>query len=586
MARPSKIEIKRLQESINWSYRQLEPFRKNDMKAMQQYVGRNYSRNGSSQPVPFSLLELAVSTYTQRLSGGKPKVLFTTPHEQLRPEKSKLQTGTNHLLEEIDFHETLAEVLQGAFFSMGILKLGLDQLAQTEWNGFLHDVMQPFADSVTLDNWVHDMSATRWDKVQYCGDRYSIQLEDAKKMFDHGDKLKSMKDTESYGASEDRVKEMTQGSGFNKEFYRETGEVWDIWDPRENIIITLAAGEGDPADVTGETLHVADWNGPERGPYRLLRFNPVRGNVMPLPPVALWMDMHELSNNVMRKLGRQAQRQKTVYGVQPGGEPDGNTAIQASDGEMAKILNPKSIATLNFPGVEPQQLAFLIQIKNMASWLWGNLDALGGLSPQAETLGQDRLLTASASQRLVKMQNTVLDFASGAIESLAELLYTDPFIVLSQVKRVGNTDVPVLWTPEDREADYLQYNMTLEPYSLQYRSPSERLETIRQTMQQMVAPFMQSMQQQGIHVDFEALYRIIGDYTGLDELKELLIYTNPRGQEEGPVRQLQSPTTTRNNVRINRPGATSQGKDEAMIGNLMGQGQQSAVANQTARPTG
>jgi hypothetical protein len=266
---------------------------------------------------------------------------------------------------------------------------------------------------------------------------------------------------------------------------------------------------------------------------------------MPLPQAALWMDMHELANNVMRKLDRQARRQKTVYGVMPGGEPDGNTAMQANDGEMVKLANPKTIANLTFPGVEPTQLAFLIQLKNMASWLWGNLDALGGLSPQAETLGQDRLLTASASQRLVKMQNTVLDFTTDAIRSLAEMLYQDPFIVLPQVKRFGNTEVPVFWTPEDREADFIEYNMTVEPYSLQYRSPSERLETIRQTMAQMVAPFMQSMQQQGIHVDFEALYRIIGEYTGMDEFKELLIYTNPRGTEEGPVRQLQSPKMKR-----------------------------------------
>lgn len=586
MARPNKAQIKRLQESINWSYRQLKPFRENDLHAMEQYVGMHYSNRGSSKKVPFSLLELAVTTYTQRLSGGKPRALFTTPHEQLRPEKSKLQTGTNHLLDEIDFGDTLTDVVQGGFFSLGIIKLGLDQIGTAEWNGFMHDVMQPFADSVTLDNWVHDMSATRWDKVQYCGDRYSIQLEDAKEMFDHGDKLKPLRDTEGYGASEDRLKELTQGSGFNREYYREIGEVWDIWDPRANQIITLAAGEGDPADVTGEPLHVQGWNGPERGPYRLLRFTPVRGNIMPLPPVALWIDMHELANNIMRKLDRQARRQKTVYGVQPGGEPDGNAAIQANDGEMVKLLNPKTIANLSFPGIEPQQLAFLLQIKNAASWLWGNLDALGGLSPQAETLGQDRLLTASASQRLVKMQNTVLNFTTDVIMSLAELLYADPFITLPQTKRIGRTDVQVLWTPEDREADFLEYNMTLEPYSLQFRSPSERLEIIRQTMQQMVAPFMQSMREQGIHVDFEALYRIIGEYAGLDELKELLIYTNPRGAEEGPVRQLQAPTTNRINTRVNRPGATSQGKDEAMFGQLMGLGQQQSQTAQISRPTG
>lgn len=583
--KPSKAEITRLQESINWSYMQLKPFRENDKYAMEQYVGAHYSEKGSNKNVPFSLLELAISTYTQRLSGGKPKVLFTTPHDQLQPQKSKLQRGTNHLLEEIDFGATLADAVQGGFFSMGIIKMGLDLRSQQEWNGFLHDVMQPFADSVTLDNWCHDMSATRWDKIQHCEDRYSILLEDAAEMFEHGDKLMPIEDTEGYGKDDDRLKDMTQGNSFNREHYREIGEVWDVWDPRENIIITLAAGEGMPCDVTGEYLNVMDWNGPERGPYRLLRFNPVRGNVMPLPPVGLWMDMHELANNVMRKLGRQAQRQKTVWGAQPGSEADANTTINANDGEIVKILGAKA-TEMKFPGVDPQQLAFLIQIKNMASWLWGNLDALGGLSPQAETLGQDRLLTASASQRLVKMQNTTLDFASSCILCLSELLYQDPGIILPQTKRHGNIEIPVYWTPEDREQDFFEYNMKLEPYSLQYRSPTERLETIRQTMQQMVAPFMEQMMAQGIHVDFEKLYRIISEYTGLDELNQILIYTNPRHAEEGPVRALQSPNTTRTNVRVNRPGATSSGKDEAMFNQLMGVGQQSSQAAQISRPTG
>jgi len=586
MARPSKAEITRLQQAINWSYKQLKPFRENDMKAMRQYVGIHYSDRGADKKVPFSLLELAISTYTQRLSGGKPRALFTTPHDVLQPQKSKLQKGTNHLLGEIDFGATLAEAVQGGFFSLGIIKIGLDYLATEEWNGYLHDVMQPFADSVVLANWVHDMTATRWDKVQYEGDKYTIDLEDAKQRFDHGDKLMPIQDTEGHGDSGDDPKELSQGNAFNREYYRDIGQVWDIWDPRKNIIITLAAGENDACEETGEALHIIDWNGPERGPYRKLSFNPVRGNVMPLPPVALWMDMNDLANGVMRKLERQAKRQKTVYGVRPGGEQDGTTTMDAGDGQMVKLMDPKNIANLSFPGIDPQQLAFLIQIKNMASWLWGNLDALGGLSPQADTLGQDRLLTASASQRLVKMQNTTLDFATEAISALAELLYAEPRITLPQTKSYGSVSIPTYWTAEDREADFLQYNMKLEPYSLQYRSPSERLEIIRQSMMQMVMPFAAQMQAQGIFVDFEALFNIIGDYAGLDELKQILIYTNQRQTEEGPVRALQSPVTSRTNTRVNRPGATSQGKDEAMMTALLGGGQQNSQFSQVARPTG
>jgi len=586
MAKPTVNEIKRLQESINWSYRQLKPFRENDKEAMKQYVGSNYSDMGAERPVPFSLLELAIGIYEQRLSGGKARALFTTPHDSLKPQTSKLQIGTNHLLEEIAFHTTFSEIVQGAFFSMGIGKIALQQKGKTEYQGFLHDVYQPFFNAVSLCNWVHDMSATRWDKIQYCGDKYTLPLEDARKMFANGDRLKPVKDTRGYGADDDLLEDLTQGSGFNREYYSEITEVWDIWDVLNNRIIVLAAGEGEPCDVTGEYIDSWEWTGSEKGPYRLLRFNNIRDNVMPLPPVGIWMDLHQLANNVMRKLSRQAKRQKTVYGVRPGGESDGTVTMQANDGDMIKLHDPRNVSTLNFPGVESGLLAFLIQIKNMASWLWGNLDALGGLSPQSETLGQDRLLTASASQRLLRMQNVTTDYAHECIWSLAELLYNDPLITLPLTKRIDNYEIQTPWTPYDRENDFMEYNMKLEPYSLQYRSPSERLETIRQTMSQLVFPFSQMMAAQGIFVDFEKLYRIISEYTGLDELNDILIYTNPRQAEQGPIRSLQSPVTNRINTRINRPGATSQGKDEAMASHLLGMGQQGSQMAQITRATG
>ena len=584
MGKPSLSEIKRLQEAINWSFKQLEPFRKNDKYAMEQYVGSHYSNNGASKKVPFSLLELAISTYTQRLSGGKPKALFTTPHDSLLPMKSKLQAATNRLLDEIDLGDTLSEAVQGGFFSLGIVKIGLDSNGEDYRNGYSYKMTKPYAASVTLDNWVHDMTATRKDKMMFCGDRLSLLLDDAADLYEHGDKLKPMKDTEGYGQGADKLKELSQGGGSNREYFRDLAEVWTIWDAVEGRIITLAAGEGEPCDVTGEYIDVRDWTGPEKGPYKFLGFNPVRGNIMPLPPVSLWIDMHELSNNVMRKLERQAQRQKTVFGVQPGGESDGLTTLQANDGEMVKLLNPKGIANISYPGVEPGQLAFLIQLKDMASWLWGNLDALGGLSPQADTLGQDRLLTASASQRLVKMQNQTVQFAQEVIHDLAELLYNEPTITIPLTKSYGDVSIPRYWTPKDREVDFLHYNMTIDPYSLSYRSPSERLEIIRQTVLQLVAPFAQQMQAQGIVVDYEKLFKIVGEYTGLDELKQILTYTNQRGMEEGPVRALQSPNTTRTNVRVNRPGATSRGKDEAMVSHLLGMNQQTSVGNQVARP--
>ena len=43
-------------------------------------------------------------------------------------------------------------------------------------------------------------------------------------------------------------------------------------------------------------LRVVDWTGPPRGPYAVLGFNHVPSNIMPLPPVAIWQDLHDLAN--------------------------------------------------------------------------------------------------------------------------------------------------------------------------------------------------------------------------------------------------------------------------------------------------
>ena len=67
-------------------------------------------------------------------------------------------------------------------FSIGIVKQGLASGAVGEIMGFTHNVGQPFADVVSLDDWVHDMTAKRWEQVGYAGNRYRIPLDEAREL--------------------------------------------------------------------------------------------------------------------------------------------------------------------------------------------------------------------------------------------------------------------------------------------------------------------------------------------------------------------------------------------------------------------
>jgi hypothetical protein len=219
----------------------------------------------------------------------------------------------------------------------------------------------------------------------------------------------------------------------------------------------------------------------------------------------------------------------------------------------------------------------------------GNLDSLGGLSAQSETLGQDKLLSESASQRIRDMQEKTENFATAEITDLGEILWYDPLIELPLIKRVPGTDisVPVNFGPADRQDEYFNYDICIEPYSMRKHTPESRLNAIMQVVNNTVIPMMPLLQQQGIGLNVEALLKTISKYARLPELEEILIFADPQIQSDQSVQSMgKSPTTTRNYVRRNVPGATRQGHDQLMQRLLMGGKLQASEAGSLTRSTG
>jgi hypothetical protein len=98
---------------------------------------------------------------------------------------------------------------------------------------------------------------------------------------------------------------------------------------------------------------------------------------------------------------------------------------------------------------------------------------------------------------------------------------------------------------------------------------------------------MPLLQQQGIGLNIEALLKTISKYARLPELEEILIFADPQIQSDQSVQSMgQSPTTTRNYVRRNVPGATRQGHDQVMQRLLMGGKLQASEAGSLTRSTG
>lgn len=587
----STKELSDLRDSIKSSYLKMEPFRKNRYETIEQYVGTHYSDRGSKKELPINLIRLFVDIFVRQLAANNPSALVTTKFEKLKPFAATLELGLNHLIGEIDLQETLHAGVKDSMFSTGIVKVGLNRSSVVEIGGVLHDVVQAFADPVELDNFVWDMTGHRWEDMSFMGDRYRVDLDLAKKELfpDSKNAIKLVASKKEMGEGERHsTSDLTNDNSGQDDEFRPKVELWDIWLPRDNKVITIAHNQLD-----GEILNEIEWEGPERGPYHILSMSDVPGSPMPLAPIANHRDLHELVNNTMRKVQRQMNRQKTLLGVMEEAGEDGERVIQASDGDVIKLTNPPDrVKELNIGGIDNNNMAAIIQWIELYKTMSGNLDSLGGLGPQAPTLGQERIIADSSNVQVADMGSRVTRWTARIVSDLAFYLFNDPLINLPLVKRVPGVEgveIPVRLTAADREGDFLEYNFDIDPVSMTHKTPGGQLNKLFTVVQQVYLPLAQMFEAQGLKFDLLVFIREIGKYMDLPELAGMFVQADGQpifGEEPvgGKHERTMPNETTRTHIRINRPGATNRDSAAAAVQAFLGAGtdKQKAVAGRPA----
>ena len=576
-------EMGRLRQAMAWSNKKLRPFRQNRLDALKQYVGKNFSDSGgATAKVPVNMIWMAVSIYQRQLVPQNPKALVLTEFPNLKAPAYELELALNHLLTEISYGATAKLALIESMFSMGIVKVGLEVRDVGDELGYEHDAGQPFADVVLLDDWMMDMAATSYEQATYAGNKYRIPYEFAKenKEFNKSAREKLSPQQKSqfsmHGTGADhRAESIVQGSEAFHDGFMDFVEVWDLWLPRQNLLLTMSATDQD----AGTPLQVREWQGPEHGPYHLLRYQPVPGTPMPIASVMQWTDMSDAINRMWRKLIRQAERQKEVLLVQSASGKDGESLRDANDGEIVSVQNPQGIQVTRHGGIDQQTHAFSINTRNQLGYLMGNIDAIGGLGAQTSTLGQDQMLSQSANRMIDDMRQEVSRFHKSIMGDLARYLWEDPYIELPLVKRVGSSiEIPFVWTPEQREGDFQQYNIDIEPYSLRGTTPEERLAKLNKILTELVIPM-------GMQVDQQQFARTMAKYTNLPELEEILHLDPMRGPVGEPSQSvsMKSPQVTKTtSERVSRAGPpTREAQEQQQMQALM-----SGAGTQSANPPG
>lgn len=581
-----ETKTSRLLEAVQFSRERMQPFREQRLSAVRAYVGSNYGDMAGSDKVPLNLMQMAVNIYRRQVAARAPQALIVARDPRLAPTADDFELALNWLIKEIDLESSISRWVIDAMFSIGVMKVGISPGNQAEIEGNFHDSGRPFADVVDFDDFVFDINAKSWDLCQFVGNRYTLPYEMAKEMkLFKGKELAPSVISDYNENGDERISILQTGGNWNPQRgYMDLVELWDLWLPYDGLFVTVQVVDNSGI-ATGKVVRVVDWDGPEHGPYHVLSFGDVPGNIMPLPPAQAMLDLHDASNRVFRKIMRQADRQKTLTIVAAGAEEDGRRIIDANDGDTIRSDNPQATKEARYGGPDAASIAFLLQLKDLFIYLGGNLDALGGLGRQANTVGQESLIQRSANMLIADMQDRTTTAVRKIIESLADYLWNDPLIAPKILKQIGETglSIPIEFSQDMREGDLLDYMIEIAPYSMQSRTPSERMQTMSQMMTSFIIPLAPQLQQRGIGINMEEFLQLMAKYSNLPEMQriveripsqEMAMMQQAAGGGERP---LQSPVTTRNNVRENVSGATRPGADQEsmrMLMSMAGQGGQ------------
>jgi len=566
-----RVNFKQLRTAVDWSIGQLEAPRRNRVDAIRQFVTTHYSDSGPDKRVPVNMIELATTIYLRQLAPQTPRVMVSTKVRRLKPFAKTMELVLNEIPDEIGLDDTLQRCVLEAMFAFGVCKMGISYNGSS-YKG--HEVGEAFVDPIDLDDYFFDMSAKTFSGIQFEGNDYWLPVDVARSMYD-GKQSDVEPDDHTVIGSDGGERADGIGVDEGADLYREKVWLRDVFLHDSRQMVTYGV-------KSQKLFRVIDWDGPECGPYHRLSFSEVPGNIRPLPPIALWTDLHELGNALFRKLAKQAESKKSVAGFSGGNDESVNAFQAANDGDGIRY-NGQKPETITVGGIDAPALAFFLQVRDLFSYFAGNLDTLGGLAPMTDTVGQDRMLSDAADARLSKMRGRTMKFVSGIFKSLAWYEWTDPVRKRTVEKPVKGTDItlPVVWSAETRDGDFLDYNLDIDAHSMAPDSPSIKLQKIGMGLERFVFPILPAVQEQGGRIDLQKLIEIISQLSNTPELADIVVFDGQggegapqRGGSETPVAM--PAHTTRTYERVNRPGATRHGKDDVLTRALMGVGVQNS----------
>lgn len=553
--------------------------------AVRQYTGKHLFEEGTRERVPVNLIASYVNIVGEKLVTKNPRVMLSTFKRQYKSTVSAMQSWANKQTEKMHLANTLKRVVLDALFSIGICKVALATPADAASYAWSLSAGQPFCVPIDPDDWVYDIHARDFSEVTFMGHRVRVPLDAVKdsKIYSRERKELSPQEDKIYNAEGDeRIQMLGRGYyGMQYDEFEDHVDLWEIYLPRHKLVVTLSDNQVTGATLGGrqglrDALRVQRWVGPDEGPYAILSGlgGMAPGNAIGKAPIQDLYDLHMSINNIFRKLLRQSEDQKQVGLVPRSATEDGNRVIKANDGELIGVDgDPKSFQMVTFNGPSNELFQFGTQLRQLFSWLAGNLDVQGGLEPQSRTATQDTMLNANASGQTANLQDDVTNLAQTVLRRLCWYWHHDPLSVQESGLTLPGSKVSTLRRvgPQDRQrVPFEDMEIKVDPYSMPHQTPQSRLKALNDVMQGVLTPLMPLLQQQGIQIDVNAYLQKYAQYVDMPDLTDLATIAEPPQQDTGGEQPRMPAQTQRTYTRENVPQRTQKGNDLNLMNSLAG----------------
>ncbi len=571
-------------EAIPWSRRQLQPHIEKRLQILRQLVGRHYGENGAKERVPLNYIRMQTTILSRNLVSRSPRVMIETKDPALRAIASGTQLWAAELFDEIGLEKTLLRWnIEAILYPIGLLKVSSGWGVAPDGQP---DMMRPRVDNVDAERSFWDMKATRWDRLHYIG-HFTMIPKSA--MTGEGwdeDRVRTLVAQPHNQIDEigtEKTESLAQDGTYQGMDLYDDIECAEIFLPREGATVILALQGG---TLDHRPLYVSPWLGPLNdtmtGPFHVLGYDEVPGNLLPSPPVHAIFDLHEAINVIARKLLNQAKRQKTTTIVQSAYKDEAQAVINAPDGGTIPVTSPDAFQQLSWNGPNAQNMGALQYFLHELNKHGGNLEILSGAGIQAPTATQEELLNTNSSKLVQFMQQESLGRTRELMRAVCwyewhsrrKLNFPMP------VEGMPGHAIPWAISPEERygggDSKFGRMQFAVHPYSMRPITPETRIAQWTKLWNEVIMPAAPMLAQMGYIPDVGAFAKYIAEQMDLPNFDEIVKFAQAdpamMGAEEGGGMQgapRVRPPGTGQYTRTSMP--TAQGRDKEIL-QMMNQG--------------